>query len=275
MRLIMTPVADRPESARALKTAFDLGHRVGATVKGCHIRPHRSSSVSLSPEFAEAAWRKKQTKSAPTSAKALFKRMAEESGYDIIKRPREKPGAIYYERVGSPDRIMAIDAPMSDLVVVSRPARDGKVANMFLRAALFDSARPVLILPAAGRRNIGKNVCIAWNQSPSVSRTVHATISILREAETVTIVSAGSEDAPGPKAKQLADYLLFYGIKAECVHTRGRNIEKEILDTAQEAKADMLLAGAYSKSRWRERMFGGTSEHLIYESRIPLLTMHT
>ena len=150
MRVIMTPVADRPESARALQTAFDLGHRVGATVKGCHIRPHRSSSVSLSPEFAEAAWRKKQTKTTPTSARSLFNRLAEENGYDIIRRPREEPGAMYNERVGSPDKIMAIDAPMSDLVIVSRPSKTGKVANMFLKAALFESARPVLILPAAG-----------------------------------------------------------------------------------------------------------------------------
>ena len=275
MRVIMTPVADRPESARALQTAFDLGHRVGATVKGCHIRPHRSSSVSLSPEFAEAVWRKKQTKATPTSAKSLFKRLAEENGYDIIKRPREEPGAMYNERVGSPDKIMAIDAPMSDLVIVSRPSKTGKVANMFLKAALFESARPVLILPAAGRRHVGRHVCIAWNQSPSVSRTVHATMSVLRAADSVTIVSAGSEDAPGPKSQQLVKYLAHYGIKAERVHTNGRNIEKEILDTAQEAGADTLLAGAYSKSRWRERMFGGTTEHLIYEARIPLLTMHT
>ena len=52
MRVLLVPVADRPECARALNTAFDLGARLEASVSGCHIRPHRNSDVSLGSEFA-------------------------------------------------------------------------------------------------------------------------------------------------------------------------------------------------------------------------------
>jgi len=47
MRVIFVPVADRPECAAALNTAFILGHTVGASVIGCHIRPHSYSPVAL------------------------------------------------------------------------------------------------------------------------------------------------------------------------------------------------------------------------------------
>ena len=47
MRVIFIPIAARPECAAALNTAFILGHTVGASVIGCHIRSHCYSPVAL------------------------------------------------------------------------------------------------------------------------------------------------------------------------------------------------------------------------------------
>ena len=272
MRLILTPVADRPESARALVSAFDLGHRLGASVKGMHVRPHRHSRVTLSPEFAQAAWRKKSSKKSPMQAKALFEQIAEERGYSLIKRARQEPGALWCEKVGDPEHVMGIEGPVSDLIVVSRPEKFGGVADLFMRAALFETARPLLLLPPSGRRNVGKNVVIAWNQSKEAVRAVAAALPMLALAESVTILSAGTDSYPGPKAQQLVSYLQHHGIKASRETTKGREVEKEILGAVREIKADLLVCGAYS--RWRETLFGGTSEYLIYESTVPLLTIH-
>ena len=97
MRVILVPVADRPECARALQTAFDLGERLGASVTGCHMRPHRQSDVTLSPAFAEAAWRKKSTKRAPQAARALYEQIAAQHDYDVVKRARRAPCALWQE----------------------------------------------------------------------------------------------------------------------------------------------------------------------------------
>lgn len=275
MRVLLTPVADRPECARALSTAFNLGHRLGASVKGCHIRPHRGSSVSLSPEFARAAWDKKVTKKTSLAARTLFKRLAEANDYEIIRRARVEPGALYSERVGSPDKIIAIEGPVSDLIIVSRPKRTGSIADLFMRSAIFESARPVLVLPPAGRRRLGQNVCIAWDQGPTVARTVAASLPLLQAADRVSIVSAGPEDLPGPKSQQLASYLAFHGIRAERIQTRGRHVHAEIMDATRSVGADLLIAGAYSRNRWFERVFGGTTEFLLYETRLPVLVQHS
>jgi nucleotide-binding universal stress UspA family protein len=274
MRVILVPVADRPECAKALRAAFDLGKRVGASVSGCHIRPHRHPEVSLSMAFADAAWRKKSTKAAPKNAKTLYEQIAAENGYDFIRRARLAPGAMWSERVGSPGIVLSIVGPVADLIVVSRPAKRGGVADMFMSAALLDSRCPVLILPKNGRKIVGKNVCIAWNQSSEAAKAVKAAIPILEKAEKVTIVSCGPEDHIGPKSAQLAAYLTHWGIKSERVRTRGRDVEGELLASYKEAGADLMVAGAYSRNRWREKIFGGVTEYLIRRARIPVLMRH-
>ncbi len=274
MRLILVPVADRPECARALNAAFDLGGRLGASVSGCHIRPHRYSDTALTFSFAHAAWRRKNTKRAPVAAKALYEKMAQAHGYEMIRRARQKPGALWAERVGSPDVVMGIVGPVCDLVVVSRPQRLRGVADMFLRAALFETNSPVLILPERTKRTVGKRVVIGWNQSKEVARTVSDVLPLLVQADEVTIVTCGPEDMPGPKSTQLASWLAHWGVKAQRISTKGRRVHPELMDAYQEVNGDLLVAGAYSHSRWRERVFGGTTEWLLHHLRAPLLTMH-
>ena len=274
MRVIFVPVADRPECARALQVAFELGQRIDASVYGCHMRPHRSSEVSMSSAFADTSWRRKSTKKAPAAAAALYREMAEQHGYELVKRPRAASAAVWKEGVGSPDRLMAINGPLADLIVVSRPGNAGGVADMFMKAALLETGRPVLILPQSGRRKIGRHVCIGWNQSAGVARTVSSSIALLAAAETVTIVACGPEDRVGPKSTQLVNYLKHYGIRAERVVTRGRDIEAELIGACKDAGTDLLLTGAYSKSRWREKVFGGTTEFLIRKAKLPVLMQH-
>lgn len=275
MKLILVPVADRPECARALGTAFDLGRRLGASVSGCHMRPHRYSDVSLSSAFADAEWRKKSTKGAPAAARKLYERAAEHNGYELVRRPRKEPGALFGEKVGSPGVLMGIVGPVADLVVVSRPARSGGVADMFLQAALLESGTPTLILPQRGRKAVGKRVVIGWNQRPGTARAVRAVVPLLAAADEVTIVTCGPEDRPGPKAAELARYLAFHGIQAKRIATKGRNIDEELTGAFQDCDGDLFVAGAYSRNRWREKVFGGTTEYLLRNANIPLLTLHS
>lgn len=275
MRVILVPVADRPECAKALNTAFTLGKRIGASVSGCHIRPHKYSNLDLSSEFAAAAWRKKGTKRAPAAAKALYQSIAERHGYELLRRPGVRPGALWSEKVGSPDKILSILGPVSDLIVVSRPQRPDGIASLFLKAALMRTSRPVLLLPQAGRRNVGRRICIGWDQSPGAARSVSCALPLLQRAEEITIVCCGAEDRPGPKTAHLSGYLAHWGVRCEKIHTRGRRVEVELMDACQEAKADLLIAGAYSHMHWYEKVLGGTTEFLIRTARIPVLVQHS
>ncbi len=274
MRVITVPVADRPECAVALQVAFRLGKRLGASISGCHIRPHQNSRSTLGTAFANAAWRKRSTKTAPAKAGTLFAAIAEQHGYEVSKRARNQPSALWSERIGSPAKIMGIVGPVSDLIVVSKPRRVGTIKEIFVLAALVESARPVLMVPKSARKVIGRRVCIAWNQSSDVARCVSAAIPLLQKADEVTIVSCGPEDRAGPKSSQLAAYLKQWGVKTTRVNTRGRRVEVELMDACQEMRADLVIGGAYSRSRWREEVFGGTTEFLIRKVNIPVMLLH-
>ena len=162
MRVILVPVADRPECARALQTAFDLGERLGASVTGCHMRPHRLSDVTVSRAFAEAAWRRKSAGRAPRAARTLYEQIAAQHGYDVARQARRAPCALWQQKVGSPEMLMGIYGPLADLIVVSRPKEKGGVADMFLSSALTRSGRPVLILPARSRNPHCDRCSTAW-----------------------------------------------------------------------------------------------------------------
>ena len=274
MRVILVPVAGRPECERALPIAFDLAGRIGASVTGCHMRPHRNTDSRYGADSAESSWNRKTTASSRAAAEALFERAAGKSGYALSKSPKPEPVATWTERVGSPRKLMGIVGPLADLIVVSRPKKRGSVADMFLGAALLDSGRPVLILPPSGRKAIGRHVCIGWNQTPEGARSVAAVMPLIAAAESVTVISCGTEDRAGPKSTELVRYLRNYGIKATRVSTPGRDVETELAEACAEQGADLLVAGAYSKSRWHQKIFGGTTEWLIHDCKLPVLLQH-
>lgn len=285
MRVILVPVADRPECAIALDVAFDLGQRLGASVCGCHIRPHRESDVSL-PSILdsmadhdatwESAWTGNKTHESSAAARTLFANFAKQHNYPVIKRPRAEAGAVWQEKVGSPDKVLSIQGPISDLIVVSRPAaKGGALARLFLKSALLDTARPVLVLPQTRKAVIGKRITIAWNQSSEAAAAVAAAMPLLQLAEQVTILTCGEEFGAGPKASQLTAYLKYWGIRAQRVAVRDGNDGKAILKGCKESKADLLVMGAYSHNRLRQRIFGGVTEFMLRRASVPVLMLHT
>ncbi len=285
MRVIFVPVADRPECARALHTAFDLGQYLGANLVGCHIRAHSGSDVSLPSELSsladydaawEAAWKGKKTQKSSAAAKALFGNVAERHNYELIRKPRTAPGAVWLEKVGSPDRVLATMGPVSDLIVVSRPsAKGGKLARMFMLAALLNASRPVLVLPHSGISLIGRRISIAWNQSAEAAQAVAAAMPLLCLADQVNIITCGPEGGVGPNSTQLATYLRFWGVKSEHRSARGTDDAKLLVKAYKENQSDLLVMGAYSRSRLRQRIFGGVTEFMLHRANIPILTLHT
>ena len=244
MRVIFVPVADQPECAVALHTAFDIGNRLDANVSGCHIRPHSHSDISLPEDLGplsdlDAAWSaiwqdKKAKKDGGDAAKALFAKVAENNNYALIKRPGTTRGAVWLEKVGSPDRVLSIMGPVADLIIVSRPsAKSGKLAHMFMLAALMNSGRPVLVLPQASRKSVGRRISIAWNQSTEAAKAVAAAMPLLQLADQVHIISCGPENGLGPKASQLATYLRFWGIKTRSIRARGNDPASALIESCK------------------------------------------
>lgn len=287
MKVIMIPVADRPECKLAMDAAFRLASRLAGNIIGCHLRPHRFEgpvgyrrsflgfrrSDALALDISE-----QQLKLKSASAAKLFRKHVEESGFKAVKKPTlgATRTAQWFEMVGSLDKLFSIVGPTSDVCIVSRPkaTATGPGAD-FLLAALLETGKPVIVLPQSRIRSFGKRVVIAWNQSIEAARAVSASLPLLQQAEAVQIVSAGPESRTGPKSTAVVNYLKCWGIKASRTRTKGRDPGAEIFDAYRKEGGDLIVMGAYSRGRFRERAFGGVTEDLLFRSGAPVFSLHS
>jgi nucleotide-binding universal stress UspA family protein len=279
MSVILVPTADRPECVFALDAAFRLATSLDANVAGCHVRPRRGEAWTDTATPRRVANGESAEPAAIDSASArkLFGEAARSRGFAVTRRfvARHPQRAVWHELVGSPGRALAIAGRVADFSVVSRPKlQGGGRARAFLLAALLDTGRPVLVLPQRPVRTLAQRVVIAWNQSAEAAAAVTAALPLLKLAERVVIVSSGSENRAGPKSSQLSQYLATYDVEAECLRTRGREVEREIDDAYRNIEADLLVMGAYSRNRLREILFGGVTEHMLFATNLPVFLQH-
>jgi nucleotide-binding universal stress UspA family protein len=280
MKVICVPVVDRPECAVALSTAFAIGNQLGSTVMGYHLRSHGSSEVTLPDEVAALVNGEEDDSenSDPNqqSARALFQTIAEQQGYTFKKKAAVAPIALWQAKAGSPNKLFSIVGPVTDMIVVSRPAsKSSNKAQKFMLAALLNSSKPVLVLPQQATEQVGKKVCIAWNQSPESARAVSAALPILHQAEEVNIITNGPQNRVGPKARHLQQYLTMHGINSEHIQCNESNDVKALFSAYRQSQSDLMIMGAYSRSRLRQVIFGGVTEHMLYKADIPVLMLHS
>jgi nucleotide-binding universal stress UspA family protein len=141
---------------------------------------------------------------------------------------------------------------------------------------LFESGRPVLIAPPSPPRSLGTNVLVAWNCSTEQARTMADAMPFLRRAERVTIVTVEGAAVAGPSAEQMARSLAMNGVAAEPITLKpGKRTAGEVLlSKANELGCDLIVKGAYTQSRLRQMIFGGTTRHILANARLPVLMAH-
>jgi nucleotide-binding universal stress UspA family protein len=165
-----------------------------------------------------------------------------------------------------------------DVIVLGRPGRDPKGPRMStLEAALFESGRPVLIAPPSPRPDIGRNALIAWNCSTGQARTIAFAMPILKRANRVVVLTVeGGAAVPGPTGQQLCHYLQLSGVPAKplTVGLGGRLTGEAVLAHANALGCDLLIKGAYTQSRMRQFIFGGTTRYILNNASLPVFMAH-
>jgi nucleotide-binding universal stress UspA family protein len=283
VRLILVPTAARPECIVALDVAFRIASSVDANLTACHVRAQRYEGAStmsqLMPDDLYDPLEQSDTQRALTSKAAheLLVKAANDHDFELARRaaPDKRSRATWNEMVGTPARVFSIIGPICDMVVVSRPkAKSAGPAKAFLLAALLHSVKPVLIVPQKRLPSVGKTIVIAWNQSAEAALAVTAAIPLLQRAERVVVVTGGPEHRTGPKSSYLAQYLAHWDVRVERVRTKGADVEKELERAYRSAGGDLLVMGAYSRHRFRQLIFGGMTEHMLFKTEIPVFMLH-
>ncbi|HTV37296.1 MAG TPA: universal stress protein, partial [Xanthobacteraceae bacterium] len=181
---------------------------------------------------------------------------------------REAPSG--HDYVGSYGRVF-------DTIVLARPGPEWQSPSMItLESALFESGRPVLIAPPSSPRSLATNVLIAWNCSTEQATTTAHAMPLLRLAGRVTVVTVEGATVAGPSGEEMARTLNINGIAAEPITLKPgkRTAGETLLAKADELGCDLIIKGAYTQSRLRQMIFGGTTRHILANARLPVLMAH-
>lgn len=209
----------------------------------------------------------------------------------LIARKDELEALLQAESV-SADVQIALSSQSDIRAVVARRALvcDVAIASATLRAAedglfrpaiygvLFDT--PIGLMLNATPMSAPKRVFVAWDTELPASRAIHAALPFLKEAEDVIVgsfdpVAAALEDGENP-GSDLAKWLSHHGCRVTINQyaSGGEIIGAAIQRRAVEVGADMVVMGAYGKSRLRELVFGGTTHHMLIQSDTPVFLAH-
>jgi len=160
-----------------------------------------------------------------------------------------------------------------DLIVMPQPGALPKMPESVFETALFDSGRPVLVVPAGYSGMVGKRILFAWNGSTESARAISLAMPVLSRAESIDVLSVDGAMVPGPTSAEIAQSLASHGLKVTSQHVKpgSRSAGQTIVDTAVAGGADLIVKGAYTQSRLRQMIFGGMTRHLILHSPLPVL----
>ena len=147
-----------------------------------------------------------------------------------------------------------------------------------IAAALFESGRPVLIIPPGSERFSARRILIAWDGGASAARAVGDAMPFLTGAEEVEILSvSGEKDLSSVIAgADLAPHLARHGIKVTVrnIALTQPDVASEIRQAATDFGADLVVSGAYKHSRLREWLLGGVTQSLLKDCTLPILMSH-
>ncbi len=184
---------------------------------------------------------------------------------------------------GAEDQVLAVRAGRADLIVLARPTRENETAAlMTLNAALLQSGRPVLVAPPppeSSSKSTGvtrfAHIAVFWNGSPEATRAVAASLPFLTRATCVTVLRVEEEEWFAP-IEDLEAYLGHHGITMNLakVPPGQTRTGQALLAATAEAGADLMVMGAYTRSKLRQLVLGSVTGHVMQHATLPVLLSH-
>jgi nucleotide-binding universal stress UspA family protein len=162
----------------------------------------------------------------------------------------------------------------ADLIVLERPGRrDYGATWQALPAALFETDRPVVIVPPGLTVPFGQHVAIAWRDDPHATRAVLSALRCVPHAASVHLLAGVRPGAPTPRIPEI---LVEHGIATELqtIPIGDEPFGSLLLARAHAVGADMLAMGAYAHSPLRELILGGVTRYVIAHTDLPVLLRH-
>jgi nucleotide-binding universal stress UspA family protein len=167
-----------------------------------------------------------------------------------------------------------------DLLVLGRDDRQPWSTPPMLGSIVLGSHLPCIVVPPGHAVPAVDTIVVAWNSSQEAVRAIHAALPLLERARRIIVLRGRpreqfSEIGWRPEF-DLARYFERTGLVADfrAFDVNGEDSGIRLLEAAAEIRADMLVMGAYGRTRFSEWIFGGATRHALSEAQIPVFLRH-
>lgn len=272
MRSILVHAFDDPCMEARLQAALDLARRFDAHLTLVHAIPYEfgvpgdfygSMVAEMITEFHRQA----------KDMKAKYEeRMSKE---DVRWDWRTFDGAVGHALI----RL----SPLADVLVVGARSMFGtSIKPAYVANDLAGNVRPpILVVPekVTGLKPDAP-VTIAWNGSPEAGHAIQAAMPLLARASDVHVLCVDEDEKGREKlpVEAAASYLARHDIECEIVNIdRGDDdglIAKKLFEASEHRRAEVMVAGAYGHSRFREWVLGGVTRDILHNPPISLMISH-
>jgi len=269
LRMLMVNLDLGHDNSGLLKIAGDLAERFDAGVVGiaaCQLMQSIYNDGYVSGELVDVAQRAAQDDL--KDAEAAFRRVVQ-------------------ARLGGGDwrSCVAFDGP-ADYV-----AREARCADLILTGAsrgaarevdtgdlVMESGRPVLSIPHGVSALMLEHVVVAWKDTREARRAVAAALPLLKMAGRISVIEMAEADDMEAAHRRVEDVVLWlkrHGADATATVSGANGGDTQAFAIfAKTQGADLVVAGAYGHSRFREWVLGGFTRHLLAETGICALLVH-
>lgn len=182
--------------------------------------------------------------------------------------------------LGGAPAVFGTIARAFDLSVVNQTDPDSNRDNdLLIEAALFDSGRPVLVVPYIQRSGLKLDrVMVCWDGGRNATRALNDAMPLLTRAKAVEVVTVTSEKDKTDHIKgfDIAQHLARHGCKVEVrqIPVGDVDVANLILSEAADREADLIVMGAYGHSRLREFILGGATRGMLASMTVSTLMSH-
>ncbi len=167
-----------------------------------------------------------------------------------------------------------------DLAIVGQaPPERSALEEMIAESALFDSGRPVIMVPYIQKAPVKLDrVMVCWDGSRPAARAIGDALPLLERAARVEVVIVTNERGKQDEIQgvDMGQHLARHGLNVEVERITGGDIDvaDALLSHAADSSADFIVMGGYGHSRLREFVLGGVTHSILRSMTVPALMSH-
>ncbi|WP_309084556.1 universal stress protein [Chelativorans sp.] len=272
-KTMLAILQSRADAPRVLDFALPLAARFGSHLIGLHaeVLPIAIASPMGMPTADFTLAMQEDAKRRHEELRGLFTERASAEG--VMQEWRG------FENLTGDSAISGIEsARTADLVIVQQndPNADSR-RTADVEALLFHSGRPVLFVPYAfpGRSEPVRQVLLAWKGSKEAARAAFDALPLMKEAGRVEILTVDAKDTleqdAGLAGTAMAAALARHGIDVttRAEQSAGASQAEAITNRMAAIGADLLVMGAFGRSRLAEWVFGGVTRDMLRTMTTP------